>query len=606
MDLVIGAPGYTHPNSSIPQTGAIFIIPGTTLAHHNLTQTLTKADTPNLNIPTTIPIELLASVTIHGDPLEEGSRFGTSMAVVDLNEDGIDDLVVSAPQFNSIDLFYDGRVYVFFGFSGVGIRSRWSREGKMRVGEGDVPAVPGDDDDGGDESVNIRDDSMSQREGDAVASASLVIEAPQRRPRHVPGTPYSFLFTVLGSHLASVDLDGNGHGDLIIGSPHAHTGNGGGWWGSGVAQKGLVHAIIASNETFVSGFGVDDDVRRMNLSDVVSWSMDSGDWIDYQLFGSSIGFWPFKKDGGGEGTGSVNESNSVKNNGEFRPGILLVGAPGWRKARKIRVSDFENSGDLLAAISSPTETSSLARAKFMDLPGLLTTAHSHGYSSGKIRFINITEIESGDWALDDLDSVDSFGHVGDRNRGGGGSLDRFRTAGGTVSPKAVLYGSRSNGRLGGGGLWVDEVVNETGNGKEGNGGGLGMWVAEPLVDGESGRVYQIFTDRVFESTTNDNHPIKKSITSAARLSKSSDGGKYRCMCGDSVMERFGTQVGGIKVGSNGKDSSVEYMVVGSGGDLDVLERKVQRGLQSGGGGGYDGSKLFGRRSGIVRLVRVSS
>jgi hypothetical protein len=37
---------------------------------------------------------------------------------VDLNSDGVDDLVVSAPQFNSTAVDYRGVVWIFFGVKG--------------------------------------------------------------------------------------------------------------------------------------------------------------------------------------------------------------------------------------------------------------------------------------------------------------------------------------------------------------------------------------------------------------------------------------------------------------------------------------------------------
>jgi hypothetical protein len=70
-DLVISAPGYTHPESSNPQVGAIFIFYGTTLDQFE--NIVSKEGTE---------IENVADVIIYGDPFEPGSRFGTSMATV--------------------------------------------------------------------------------------------------------------------------------------------------------------------------------------------------------------------------------------------------------------------------------------------------------------------------------------------------------------------------------------------------------------------------------------------------------------------------------------------------------------------------------------------
>jgi len=47
------------------------------------------------------------------DGLEKNERFGTSSVVIDLNADGLNDLVVSAPSTDSPTLDYRGRVYVY-------------------------------------------------------------------------------------------------------------------------------------------------------------------------------------------------------------------------------------------------------------------------------------------------------------------------------------------------------------------------------------------------------------------------------------------------------------------------------------------------------------
>ena len=63
------------------------------------------------------------------------SRFGFALAVLDINQDGIDDLIVSAPAFGAggptgiyfnnytsrYPKKYDGSVYIYLGVNGTGI-----------------------------------------------------------------------------------------------------------------------------------------------------------------------------------------------------------------------------------------------------------------------------------------------------------------------------------------------------------------------------------------------------------------------------------------------------------------------------------------------------
>ena len=76
--LVIGAPGYGTPGYS--QHGRIYLVTGTT----------------DSGLPSE-DLNLDVSANMILDGMVENGRFGTGMAVVDLNRDGLDDLAVSAP-----------------------------------------------------------------------------------------------------------------------------------------------------------------------------------------------------------------------------------------------------------------------------------------------------------------------------------------------------------------------------------------------------------------------------------------------------------------------------------------------------------------------------
>ncbi len=144
-DLAIGAPG--HGGNGDPQSGRVYVVFGgrDVNGHEELALSTQSVDV------------ILAGSEVYG-------RFGYSLAVVDLNADGRDDLAVSAPAVGGDAWQYRGKVYVFFA-----------------------------------------DESGISTEPDLVISAQDNI-------------------TNLGWRLASGDLDGDGARDLVIGSPFAKSG----------------------------------------------------------------------------------------------------------------------------------------------------------------------------------------------------------------------------------------------------------------------------------------------------------------------------------------------------------------------------------------------
>ena len=76
--LVISAPGYGTPGYS--QHGRVYLVTGTTDS---------SLPSKDLNL------DVSANMILNG--IVENGRFGTAVAVVDLNRDRVDDLAVSAP-----------------------------------------------------------------------------------------------------------------------------------------------------------------------------------------------------------------------------------------------------------------------------------------------------------------------------------------------------------------------------------------------------------------------------------------------------------------------------------------------------------------------------
>ncbi|KAJ2993775.1 Glycosylphosphatidylinositol specific phospholipase D1 [Globomyces sp. JEL0801] len=100
-ELVVGSPGYSDIN--FPQCGAIFYFP-------NGVSKRTAYDN----------IDGVAKIIV--GPKGFSNQFGYSIAAVDLNHDGIDDLAISAPFYGGKDDDFSGAVFVLFGKKGVGLR----------------------------------------------------------------------------------------------------------------------------------------------------------------------------------------------------------------------------------------------------------------------------------------------------------------------------------------------------------------------------------------------------------------------------------------------------------------------------------------------------
>lgn len=160
-DFAIAAPHLTL-DPMVPSQGAVFIVPS---------QALSKSRGGDIDVRS------IASRALHGDPDEPQSRFGWSLAVVDLNRDGIDDLAIGAPGRGAKNLKYDGSVFVYFGH---------------------------------------QDSGLSQ-EPDLVIYHDRAKEEELRIPAGMKS------LAGLGYKLQGLDLTGSGFKDLLIGMPMATT-----------------------------------------------------------------------------------------------------------------------------------------------------------------------------------------------------------------------------------------------------------------------------------------------------------------------------------------------------------------------------------------------
>ncbi|KAJ3271041.1 Glycosylphosphatidylinositol specific phospholipase D1 [Terramyces sp. JEL0728] len=204
-DLVIGAPGYS--SNGFVQNGAAFLVQDAAKYHK-------YAGT----------IEQISTVISFCN--EDGAQFGYSLAVVDYNRDGIDDLAISAPYTGqSVDRF-DGKVFILLGSkSGLRIDGQWD----------------------------------------------IVIDATQ-----TDGP-----FRVFGYSLYSFDLDNDGYLDLISASPLASFASGN--------QRGQVQAFLSKN-SFSNNVTIDDADWTLIGSQDYEWFGSSITLLERQIIIGSPGY----------------------------------------------------------------------------------------------------------------------------------------------------------------------------------------------------------------------------------------------------------------------------------------------------------------------------
>ncbi|XP_027531826.1 phosphatidylinositol-glycan-specific phospholipase D isoform X2 [Neopelma chrysocephalum] len=141
-DLVVGAPGYSTMGHV--QIGRVYVV------------YCNQSGLPQEDMD----LDGKADQVLQGH--QPSGRFGSALAVLDFNEDGVPDLAIGAPSVGSQFLTYKGAVYVYFGSKGRGLASQ--------------PNV----------TITCQDSYCN-----------------------------------LGWSLLAADVDGDGNADLVVGSPYA-------------------------------------------------------------------------------------------------------------------------------------------------------------------------------------------------------------------------------------------------------------------------------------------------------------------------------------------------------------------------------------------------
>ncbi|XP_071592405.1 phosphatidylinositol-glycan-specific phospholipase D isoform X1 [Heliangelus exortis] len=141
-DLVVGAPGYSTLGHV--QIGRVYVVYGN------------QSGLP----PENMDLDGKADQVLQGH--QPSGRFGSALAALDFNEDGVPDLAIGAPSVGSQFLTYKGAVYIYFGTKERGLASQ--------------------------------------------PNVTIICQ---------------YSYCNLGWSLLAADVDGDGNADLIVGSPYA-------------------------------------------------------------------------------------------------------------------------------------------------------------------------------------------------------------------------------------------------------------------------------------------------------------------------------------------------------------------------------------------------
>lgn len=193
-DVVIGSPGWSSNGS--PQLGGVSILYG---------QSNMKLQS-SMNI-TSLPF--IQGIQAHG-------RFGWASAVLDINKDGFNDLIVSSPTNSASNLTYRGSLSIFLGNNG---------------------SFP------------------------LTASPDFYINT-------------NLDFTNLGDSLVTFDCDSDGYLDILVAAPFAGSGK------ASPQQMGKVYLILSSESLFTS------NSTELDIDSIASWSLVGQS--SNNLFGSQI------------------------------------------------------------------------------------------------------------------------------------------------------------------------------------------------------------------------------------------------------------------------------------------------------------------------------
>ncbi|KAF9969894.1 Glycosylphosphatidylinositol specific phospholipase D1 [Actinomortierella ambigua] len=206
-EMAISAPHATF-DSHVPSQGAVYIVRGSKVSEHyqerekqqQQQQHHIRSHREKIAPLSPLDVRTIASAVLTGNASEPQGRFGWSLATVDLNGDGIDDLAIGAPgEGNQYGLSYSGAIYVFFGRKDIGLQ-----EARLE----NVDLV-------------IRHQPANEEAEEPAPSPSTEQQHQKQQQRQRQRRRPIDSLVGLGTRLNGIDLTGDGFKDLVAQSPLA-------------------------------------------------------------------------------------------------------------------------------------------------------------------------------------------------------------------------------------------------------------------------------------------------------------------------------------------------------------------------------------------------
>eukprot|EP00294_Goniomonas_avonlea_P005251 CAMPEP_0114540700 /NCGR_PEP_ID=MMETSP0114-20121206/915_1 /TAXON_ID=31324 /ORGANISM="Goniomonas sp, Strain m" /LENGTH=875 /DNA_ID=CAMNT_0001724895 /DNA_START=1 /DNA_END=2629 /DNA_ORIENTATION=+ len=307
-DTVVGAPGWN--GAGVAMAGAVFVIYGGHAIEGHEDR-----------------LEVISNITLTSNTT--GARFGTAVALVDINQDGLLDVAASSPNLGQ----WDGNL------------SLWEYY---------------------EESYNGRVDIFLGQPGGGVSTIPDIIILPD-----APEDP----FTNLGMSLAAGDCNGDGHLDLLIGSPYASELG---------YQRGQAAVVLARNTTLPANATV-STVANMVVSGV-----------DYEWLGNAMSC--------AAGHVAISAPGSRPSGLQGEGAVYLFDSPS--------LADVAKRPSPLAKISSGSFMSQLGQSVAFSTDGAVLALGAPSYNgernrsqAGGVMLVPVAGLSGEVWLTDGYDNV---------------------------------------------------------------------------------------------------------------------------------------------------------------------------------------------------------